>query len=162
MNPVIMTQSRIGNTRFPGKALKKVHGKTLLQMHVERLQPLLEVQPEASRPLAKVARKRLPFQSIYGFTGQGQRPMWGMALADSVNDPRGSWISLDPVSDPRGAWCLPDQISGPRGTLCASTRSTTHVGHQPVPATGPSRFHPHSAFALRCRCTYPSCGGTLP
>jgi len=47
-----MTQCRIQNTRFPEKALKKVHGKTLLELHLSRLQPLLVTQPEMSHPLA--------------------------------------------------------------------------------------------------------------
>ena len=35
---VILTQARLGSTRLPGKILKSVCGKTLLEHHVERLQ----------------------------------------------------------------------------------------------------------------------------
>ena len=34
---IIVTQARTGSTRLPGKVLKKVNGKTLLQIHLERL-----------------------------------------------------------------------------------------------------------------------------
>jgi spore coat polysaccharide biosynthesis protein SpsF (cytidylyltransferase family) len=34
---IIVTQARIGSTRLPGKVLKEVNGKTLLQIHLERL-----------------------------------------------------------------------------------------------------------------------------
>lgn len=34
---VLITQARTGSSRLPGKVLKKVNGKTLLQIHLERL-----------------------------------------------------------------------------------------------------------------------------
>jgi spore coat polysaccharide biosynthesis protein SpsF (cytidylyltransferase family) len=35
---LLVTQARIGSTRLPGKILKEVNGKSLLQIHLERLQ----------------------------------------------------------------------------------------------------------------------------
>ena len=37
LKTIIVTQARIGSTRLPGKVLKEVNGKTLLQIHLERI-----------------------------------------------------------------------------------------------------------------------------
>jgi len=37
VNVIIITQARIGSTRFPSKILKVIGGKSLLQIHLERL-----------------------------------------------------------------------------------------------------------------------------
>jgi spore coat polysaccharide biosynthesis protein SpsF (cytidylyltransferase family) len=37
MNITLITQARSGSTRLPGKVLKKIEGKTLLQIHIERI-----------------------------------------------------------------------------------------------------------------------------
>jgi spore coat polysaccharide biosynthesis protein SpsF len=37
LTTVLVTQARIGSTRLPGKVLKKIEHKTLLQIHLERL-----------------------------------------------------------------------------------------------------------------------------
>jgi spore coat polysaccharide biosynthesis protein SpsF len=37
MNAIIMTQARIGSSRFPRKVLETIHGKTLLAIHLDRL-----------------------------------------------------------------------------------------------------------------------------
>lgn len=37
MKIVAITQARYGSSRFPGKILKKINGKTLLQIHLERV-----------------------------------------------------------------------------------------------------------------------------
>lgn len=37
VNIIIITQARIGSTRLPSKILKKIEGKSLLQIHLERL-----------------------------------------------------------------------------------------------------------------------------
>lgn len=40
---VLVTQARTGSTRLPGKVLKKVNGKSLLQIHLERLKKCAKV-----------------------------------------------------------------------------------------------------------------------
>lgn len=37
MNIVVITQARSGSTRLPSKILKKIEGKTLLQIHIDRI-----------------------------------------------------------------------------------------------------------------------------
>ena len=37
VNVIIISQARIGSTRFPSKILKVIGGKSLLQIHLERL-----------------------------------------------------------------------------------------------------------------------------
>ena len=34
---ILLTQARLGSTRLPGKVLKKIGNKSLLQIHPERL-----------------------------------------------------------------------------------------------------------------------------
>ena len=43
INTILVTQARLGSTRLPGKILKEVNGKTLLQVHLERLNKCLKV-----------------------------------------------------------------------------------------------------------------------
>ena len=40
---ILITQARTGSTRFPAKILKKVNGKSLLKIHLERLNKCLKV-----------------------------------------------------------------------------------------------------------------------
>jgi spore coat polysaccharide biosynthesis protein SpsF (cytidylyltransferase family) len=40
---ILITQARVGSTRLPAKVLKEVGGKTLLQIHVERLKKCINV-----------------------------------------------------------------------------------------------------------------------
>ena len=37
LKTILVTQARIGSSRLPGKVLKEVDGKSLLQIHLERL-----------------------------------------------------------------------------------------------------------------------------
>lgn len=43
MKTILVTQARSGSTRLPGKVLKEVGGKSLLQIHLERLSKCLNV-----------------------------------------------------------------------------------------------------------------------
>lgn len=43
LNTVLITQARTGSTRLPGKVLKKVNGKELLRIHLERLKSCKKV-----------------------------------------------------------------------------------------------------------------------
>lgn len=43
INTIIITQARVNSTRFPGKVLKEVDGKTLLEIHLERLSKCTKV-----------------------------------------------------------------------------------------------------------------------
>jgi spore coat polysaccharide biosynthesis protein SpsF len=40
---ILITQARIGSTRLPGKVLKEVAGKSLLQIHLDRLQKCFRI-----------------------------------------------------------------------------------------------------------------------
>ncbi|NBT59726.1 LPS biosynthesis protein, partial [bacterium] len=44
MKALLVTQARYGSSRFPGKILKKIGNKTLLQIHLERLKRSKKVQ----------------------------------------------------------------------------------------------------------------------
>ena len=37
MSVVVITQARSGSTRLPNKVLKKIEGKSLLQIHIDRI-----------------------------------------------------------------------------------------------------------------------------
>jgi spore coat polysaccharide biosynthesis protein SpsF (cytidylyltransferase family) len=43
LKTVLVTQARTGSTRLPGKVLKKIHGISLLQIHLDRLKKCKKV-----------------------------------------------------------------------------------------------------------------------
>jgi len=43
VNTILVTQARTGSTRFPGKILKEIGGKSLLQIHLERLKKSVKI-----------------------------------------------------------------------------------------------------------------------
>lgn len=43
MSVVVITQARSGSTRLPNKVLKKIGGKTLLQIHIERIKKAKQI-----------------------------------------------------------------------------------------------------------------------
>lgn len=40
---ILVTQARFGSTRYPGKVLKEINGKSLLQIHLERLKKVKNI-----------------------------------------------------------------------------------------------------------------------
>ena len=43
MDVIVVTQARSGSSRLPNKVLKKIQGKTLLQIHIDRIKQAQEV-----------------------------------------------------------------------------------------------------------------------
>ncbi|WP_197438679.1 cytidylyltransferase domain-containing protein [Polaribacter sp. BAL334] len=43
LKTILITQARVGSTRLPGKILKEVNGKSLLEIHLERLKKCIKI-----------------------------------------------------------------------------------------------------------------------
>lgn len=55
MNVVVVTQARSGSTRLPNKVLLKIEGKTLLQIHIDRIKQATQVDDIFIATTAKTA-----------------------------------------------------------------------------------------------------------
>jgi spore coat polysaccharide biosynthesis protein SpsF len=68
-NVVLVTQARSGSTRLPRKVLKKIGGKSLLQIHLERLKSCLNISEIIVATTTKIEDEEIYDKVInWGFT----------------------------------------------------------------------------------------------
>lgn len=109
---IVITQARVGSTRLPGKVLKEINGKSLLQIHLERLRKCTTVSEIIVATTNEPADQVLFDQAIeWGFSvSKGSESDVLDRFYQSVKDKNPDWIvrvtSDCPLIDP----ILVDQV----------------------------------------------------
>ncbi|WP_206531506.1 cytidylyltransferase domain-containing protein [Flavobacterium sp. Sr18] len=109
---IVITQARVGSTRLPGKVLKEINGKSLLQIHLERLRKCTTVSEIIVATTSEPADQVLFDKAIeWGFSAsKGSESDVLDRFYQSVKDKNPDWIvrvtSDCPLIDP----ILVDQV----------------------------------------------------
>ena len=107
LNTILVTQARTGSTRLPGKILKEVGGKSLLQIHLERLKKCKEVSKiivaTTDKPEDEIIYKKTIDLGIVASKGSEQNVL--DRFYQAVKNDKPDWIvrltSDCPLIDPK-------------------------------------------------------------